>query len=399
MRIGLDARYVYPDHVHGIGRYSVELIRNLAVLCAEGERPRHELVVFRRASLGADLFAEERSSGYAIREIPVDAAPVSLGSLTDLGRVARDEDLDLWHALFPIVPPRPARRLVVTAHDLQALRVRGFHGRRPWPVGVAAAAFYRWTYASAFRRAGAIVAGSRWTLDDVVRTYGIEPGRIRVVPEGLASTFFEPPPDRCDVAARLGLCRGRYLLSVGNTRPQKNLPALLRGVREYLRRVPDPAARGWPEVLVLAGVRDRFYPEVRDLASRAGLLDRVRFPGVVPETELRALYAGAGLYLTAAEHEGFGFTPLEAMACGAPVVAARRGALPEVLGEAFHGFDPGSPSDLSCAIIDLLSDAGRRGELRRLGLERARRFRWGDTARRTLSVYDELASRDSPPSS
>ncbi len=395
MRIGLDARYVYPSHVHGIGRYSVELVRHLVPLAAERG---HELVVFRRADLPEPLVVaregDEGDEGGAVREVPVPFAPMSVGTVTRLGALARRERVDLFHSFFPLRPIGAAARTVVTAHDLQALRVKGFHDGRGVALALASRLFYRLAYRWSFGAADRILAGSAWTRDDVIAEYGLAPGRFRVVHEGLSDRFREDgdaAQDRRAIAAAGVDPERPYLLHVGNTRPQKNVEGLIDIVAE-LERAGSSGAQG-PWRLVIAGVRDRFFPAIAERVHRLALADRVQFVTEVSDEALRALYRHAALYVTAALHEGFGFTPLEAMASGCPVAAVAAGALPEMLGDAYLPLPVASPHPAACAILGLLSDPPRRAALVERGRDRARRFRWETTARETLDAYEELDAR------
>lgn len=392
MRIGLDARYVYPSHVHGIGRYSVELVRHLVPLARERG---HELVVFRRDDLPGPL-VDAREAPH-VREVAVPFAPMSPGTVVRLGALARRERVELFHSFFPLLPIGAAPRTVVTAHDLQALRVKGFHDGRGVVLGLASRLFYRSAYRWSFGGADRILAGSTWTRDDVIAEYGLAPERFRVVHEGLSERFLEeadPAEDGRAIAA-LGIDLGRpYLLHVGNTRPQKNVEGLIDIVAELARAVPVASDGGSPR-LVVAGVRDRFFPAIAERVRRLGLGERVIFVTGVGDEALRALYRRAALYVTAALHEGFGFTPLEAMACGCPVAAVAAGALPEMLGDAYLALPVASPAQAACAILGVLSDPPRRATLVERGRDRARRFRWETTARRTLDAYEELDARAS----
>ncbi len=386
MRIGLDARYVYPSHVHGIGRYSAELVRHLVPLAIDRG---HELVVFRRADLPEPLIADP---GTGVREVPVPFLPVSLATVVRFGRWLRTEQLDLFHAFFPVVPLVSSPRTLVTAHDLQALRVRGFHGGRGPVVALASRLFYALAYRWSFGAADRILAGSTWTRDDVMTTYRVPRERFRVVYEGLGAEFFEAgdPARDARLLESLRLEPGRpYLLHVGNTRPQKNVEGLLDVFHAVLRESMPSAV----PLLVVAGVRDRFFPRVHEHAMRLGVAEHVRFLENVGDAALRALYRSASLYVTMALHEGFGFTPLEAMACGCPAAAAPAGALPEVLGDAYLPLSVESPTQAGCAILGLLADPTARAALVEKGRARARRFRWEATAHETLAAYEELAPR------
>ncbi len=396
MRIGLDARYVYPSHVHGIGRYSVELVRHLVPLARERG---HELVVFRRDDLPAPLVTAGGGTDETrhVREVPVPFLPMSPGTVLRLGALARREGVEVFHAFFPLLPIGAAKRTVVTAHDLQALRVKRFHAGRGAALALASRLFYRCAYRWSFGAADLILAGSAWTRDDVIAEYGFDAGRFRVVHEGLADTFREeadPGRDRAALAAAGVDPERGYLLHVGNTRPQKNVEGLIDIVAELARAAGADAAA--PR-LVVAGVRDRFFPAIEERVRRLDLARHVQFVTGVSDEGLRALYRRATLYVTAALHEGFGFTPLEAMACGCPVAAVAAGALPEMLGDAYLPLPVASPASAACAILGLLSDPPRRAALVERGRARARRFRWETTARQTLDAFEELGARASRP--
>jgi alpha-1,3-rhamnosyl/mannosyltransferase len=171
---------------------------------------------------------------------------------------------------------------------------------------------------------------------------------------------------------RLGLAPG-YLLFVGNPKPHKNLPALLAAYAELAARRSD-----LPPLLLAGGERDD---------APAGGVRRI---GVVAEGDLPALYRGARALVLPSLWEGFGLPALEAMASGTPVVAAARGALPELVGDAGLLFDPDDATALPAALARIVDDAALRAELARRGRERAAGYSWRETARATLAVYRDV---------
>ena len=251
------------------------------------------------------------------------------------------------HAL-PLLCPCPA---VVTVHDLS-------FERYPRLMPLRRRAIFKVVVPRAARTAAAVLAVSGRTRDDLVDLYGVAPERITVAPHGVDPAF--GPGDGA---------AGAYLLFVGAIETRKN----------PLDAVEAASAVGLP--LVVAGpIRDeRLAAELR----RRGADVR----GYVPAAQLAELYRGAACLVFPSHYEGFGLPVLEAMACGTPVVAYPDAALREVAGDAAVFGEPGG---LAEAIRRALAD---RERLVALGLERARRFTWEETARRTLAVYREVLGR------
>jgi glycosyltransferase involved in cell wall biosynthesis len=149
-----------------------------------------------------------------------------------------------------------------------------------------------------------------------------------------------------------------------------------------------------PHRLVLAGARGWNCQPLFGLVERLGLGELVVFPGYVPPSDLVALYSAADLFVYPSRYEGFGFPPLEAMGCGAPVITSDSSSLPEVTGDAALHVDPNDNDALTAAMLRVLSDDSLREELRHKGQQRARHFSWDRCARQTLTVYREaLAAR------
>jgi glycosyltransferase involved in cell wall biosynthesis len=183
--------------------------------------------------------------------------------------------------------------------------------------------------------------------------------------------------------------RPEYILAVGAIQPRKNLVRLIEAYADL--RLQRPQAK-LPQ-LVLVGKRGWLYGETLSAARRHNRGGDIHFAGYVPESDLPALYTDALCFVYPSYFEGFGLPPLEAMQCGAPVIAGNRTSLPEVIGEAGLLFDPFEREALAAAIGRLIDDRGLRDELRSRGLERARLFSWRETARLTLEVYEETAFR------
>lgn len=271
-----------------------------------------------------------------------------------LPRILRREQAALVHApncFLPLQRPCPG---VVTVHDLAwEEHPDDFAWMTGWK--------YRTLVPRAAQSAERVICVSEFTRDDVVRRYGIDEEKIRVIGEApsLAAGDAEPPP-------------GPYILAVGDLRGKKNFGRLVEAFRQL-------RAEGLPHRLVIAG---------RDAGEGRRLLaPGVELPGYVQEEELDALMRGADLLVHPSVYEGFGLVIVEAMARGTPVAAARATALPETGGDAALYFDPLDVHDIADTILRALADDG----LVERGRVRAATLSWDDVAAKTVDVYRELA--------
>jgi glycosyltransferase involved in cell wall biosynthesis len=179
--------------------------------------------------------------------------------------------------------------------------------------------------------------------------------------------------------ARLGLPE-RFVLNVGTVEPGKNRETLLRALA-LLR------GRGLAHALVVVGQRGWLAERPDTAAARLGVAEAVRYTGYLPDSDLPLVYNLAEAFVFPSWREGFGLPPLEAMACGTPVVSSDRPAMPEVLGDAALYAPPDRPDAIADALARVLTDAGLRDDLRARGLARAAGYSWERAARETLAVY------------
>lgn len=375
MRIGLDARYLYT-YFTGVGRYSYNLIRALAEL-----DNGHDYVVFKHRSYTAPIVEQPR-----FKELTVPMRAVGPGTLTTFAFTAAREHVNLLHSHFPVAPLVRSFRSIVTVHDLQPILVPQFSGLRPLPLKLAYDVFYRFAYRATIPRASRLICGSQATADDVTALYNVPSGRIRIIPYGIDARF-QPVTD----PTRLAAFRNKhslpeeFMLYVGNTRPHKNVPGLLRGFARFLDLSGDSQA-----TIVLAGAKERFFADVVTVVRALELERQVIYLDHLPDDELPLFYSAARLLALLSTKEGFGLPPIEAMACGTPVVVSTYGALPEVVGDAGLQVDPFDCDAIGRAMLRLWSDEDLRRILQERGLARAARFTWEETARRTLEVYREV---------
>ncbi|MBC7224691.1 MAG: glycosyltransferase family 4 protein, partial [Anaerolineae bacterium] len=268
-------------------------------------------------------------------------------------------------------------RTVVTVHDLAPLGAPEPGGR--WGVS---ARLWRWSLRGACK-AARLIADSAFTREELLRWTDYPPGRIVVIPCGVAPAFrpLEDEGNLRPVRERYGLPEGRLLLHVGHGARRKNLAGLLQALARVVQAAGDVH-------LVQVGARPGQAEET--LVARLGLQGRVRWLGTVPGQDLPALYNLADCFVFPSLYEGFGLPVLEAMACGTPVVCSHLASLPEVAGDAALLVDPRDPAALAQAVLQVLEDAALRQGLREAGLRRAGAFTWACTAAATANVYREV---------
>lgn len=290
-------------------------------------------------------------------------------------RAAWHDRLDLLHVTYTL-PPLLRCRSVVAVHDISYVFFpEAFSPRDRFLLSM--------TVPLSMRRASRVVTLSEATRRDIIRHYKV-PGRQVVAIPLAAEEHFRPVRDDATLArvrAQYGLPE-RYILAVGNLQPRKNLGRLIEAFAA-LRRDGRIAHR-----LALVGKGLWKESEVFGTIREHGLQEEVIATGYIPDADLPAIYSGADAFVYPSLYEGFGLPPVEAMACGAPVITSNTSALPEVVGDAAITVTPTDTGAIAAALERVLGDEGLRRELRARGYERVARFTWRETARRTLAVYE-----------
>jgi glycosyltransferase involved in cell wall biosynthesis len=371
MRFGVNARRLAGQRL-GVARYIEYLLR----YWAEQTRPDEQGVLYLREPLGeADRTLIER---YETRVLP----PRPDGILWENLRLPRAAaDVDVLFAPGYTSPLAYSGKTVVAIHSMNEVE-RGTH---PWWYGVTYSPIYRLSALRATR----VIVPSESTKGDILRHYGLEEKKVVVVPQGADETFRPLADDDLVHRTRrrwLGEDRP-YILFVGKLSQRRNVPALIRAFARAR------AAHDLPHALLLLGP-DHLNLGLRELSEELGVgPDVVQNDGKVgSHEELVAAYNAADLYVNASLYEGFSLTLVEALSCGTPVVATKRGALGEIAGDAAVLVDEPSPEELAVAIGRVLTDPALQSDLRERGPRRADGFRWRDTAQRTLDVLREVAA-------
>jgi alpha-1,3-rhamnosyl/mannosyltransferase len=378
MRIAIDARHI-TDHFPGIGRYVFSLVQALARL-----EHRHELVVLHNPVLRNTRFDPAALGALPhTRLVETSVYPFSAAEHVRVPSLLRSIRADLYHSPYYVMPyagfPCP---VVVTLYDTIP---RLF----PAEVSLRARLLFDLLTRLAIRAAGALLTISHSARTDLSAAFGLAPEQLVVTPLAAHERFHPQLPEaRTLVRERYALPK-QYVLCVSSNKPHKNLAALVTAWEQvcsagHAAGIPMP-------VLVLAGHEDPRYPVARRLVAQLGLTQAVRFLPDVAEADLPALYSGAELFVYPSRYEGFGLPPLEAMACGVPVVCGRASSLPEVVGDAALLVDVARPELLAAAVQRLLNNPALRKQLRERGLARATQFSWRRTAELTLAAYERWA--------
>ena len=361
MKLIYDLRLL-NGQMHGMARYALELLK--AMLAEEPELGVGALV--RKPEYARLLPADKR-----VVAIAANVAPYGIMSQINMPKLLAGLKPDIYHCPFYAPPAKYRGPMVFTVHDL-------IHLRFPKDHGLKHRLFYLWFVAPAAKRAGAVFTPSQHSKQDLIDLMGVPEGKIVITPNA-AGEAFRPPAK--GAAPPAGLPR-RFVLGVGNPKPHKNLGALVKAL-EQLRRNPPGGVEVPPLVVVGVGPGQASWAKPSD--------ELILLPSLADE-DLALAYGLARAVVVPSLYEGFGLPALEALACGAPVLAAERASLPEVVGEAGLLVEPNAES-LAEGLGRLLADSALAQRLRAAGPKQAAKFSWRRTAKTALATYRQVAAR------
>jgi glycosyltransferase involved in cell wall biosynthesis len=393
MRIGIDYTAAVRQGA-GIGRYTRQLVHALVALDTKNQ---YVLLAAGGGSGGVPgsqvaeraLESSRGLSGVSARgNVHSVNLPVSDRAMATLWHRLRLPlpvelfcgALDVFHSPDFTLPPVRRARTVLTVHDLSFMRV-------PQCSDPRLRSYLLQAVPTSVRRADVVLADSECTKADAIELLGVDPAHVEVIYPGVERRF-QPAQD----AHALDAVRSRYrlperfVLGLGTLQPRKNFERLI----EAYARFKEEA--GSEVNLVIAGGAGWMYEGIFRRVEELGVQDAVCFPGYVADEDLPALYTLADLFVFPSLYEGFGLPPLEAMACGTPVVTSNVSSLPEVAGDAALMVDPLDVAALAEAIQCVLKDTDLRDRIVRQGQEQARRFTWSGAARKLLGVYERIGS-------
>ena len=297
-----------------------------------------------------------------------------------LPRYVRRRSFDLFHGTNFDIPLWQVCPTVLTVHDLSAFLYPETHearsvrrARRRLPLMA--------------RKATQIVTHSESVRQEAAEHLRVSSEKIVAIPAAARSIFRPLPPSQtAETRKRLGV-EDDFLLYVGTIEPRKNLIVLLNAYQRII------STAGLHPQLVIAGKKGWLTDDLFGRLRELGIEDRVHFTGYLPDNDLCALYSSCRIFIYPSLYEGFGLPPLEAMACGAAVIASSTPSITEVVEDAACLVAPDGVNELSQAIITLLMDENERRRLSAAGLKRALQFSWNRTARLMLGVYQEACEK------
>ncbi len=371
MLIGVDASRATVKRRTGTEVYSVHVIQEMLRL-GQG----HHFRLYTNSPPPEGLFGQAERGSAEVRDIP-------FRRLWTHARLSAEMVADPPDVLFVpahVLPLFHPRASVVTIHDLGYLSYPEAH--KP-----ADRRYLDWSTRWNAHQAAAVLADSRATKADLIRAYGARADKVHVVYLGRDESLKQVtnPLKLAAVRAKYDLAQ-RYLLYVGTLQPRKNLERVVQAFERLCDR-PQMA----DVQLVLAGKQGWLYDSLFERVARAGLDERVVFPGYVPDEDMAALLSAATAFVFPSLYEGFGIPILEAGGCGVPVITSNTSSLPEVAGNAALLVDPHDVDAIADAMYRLVTEPDLAAELRRRGHENVKRFSWEKCARETLAVLESVA--------
>ena len=381
MHIGFNAHLLsFTDNYRqaGLSRYIYELLTRLPPL-----RPTARFTAFTGNASIPDDFSIAPNLHFAQSRFPTVRAPIRIAweqTVMPFASVKLGFDVLFCPVnVRPLISPCPT---AITVHDVVFLRYpQAFHPLKRLYL----TAMTGWSA----RHASHVIAVSEATRQDVINLLKVSPRRVTTVHNGVGGQFRPATPEHKAAFRQAKGIDGRAILYVGTLEPRKNLPTLI----EAFSHIANDPEFG-DVTLLIGGSKGWYYKEIFATAERLGLTarGRVRWLGRVPDDELSLWYNIANVCAYPSLYEGFGLPPLEAMACGTPVIASDTSALPEVVGTAGILLEPINVQTWANALSKVLSDNDFASNLSRAGLQQASRFSWERTAAETAAILDAVAS-------
>lgn len=368
MKVCLDVSAIHRSD--GIGRYTSKLAEHLSRIDLENTYSFF-YGIGRIASSRHSRNTESSWQGHWSRKL-YDLALI-LAHKTNWTMDRLFDDVDIVHFTDYVAPPLKKARSVITIQDLSFLLYPQLHTRQNRLK-------LQILVPSMVRRANLIIVPSESTRKDLTRLLHIPENKVVVLPHGIDEQFRPASKEAVTSVNKKYNTGGRFILALGTIEPRKNIGRLIEAYA---------LLHSWqiPHRLVIAGRRGWLQDDLEAMRIPKGLAENIIIPGFIPEEDMVALYTAASVLAYPSIYEGFGLPPLEAMACGTPVICSNSSSLPEVVGDAAVQVDPSDSQALAHALREMLEDEVLRASFQEKGLARARLFSWDETARKTIDAY------------
>jgi glycosyltransferase involved in cell wall biosynthesis len=368
MRIAIDARKLRD---FGIGTY----LRNILIELSRLDRETDYVVLCRPDDVeSGDVL------GRNFRMVPENAGNYSIAEQYRIPLALARERVRLVHEPHYVLPPLVRCRSVVTIHDCIHLM---FPQYLPGKLAYVYAKGSMW---AAAHKADRILTVSEASKRDILRFFDVAPDKVEVIYNAIDERFLSPAnTERMDLVRQRYQLDHPFVLYVGNIKPHKNIERLI----DAFGRARSQC--GGDLKLVIIGDEISKYPALRQSVHKHKLDKHVRFLGFQPMETLAAVYRLARAFVFPSLYEGFGLPPLEAMACGTPVVTSNVSSLPEIAGGAALLVDPYDANAIAGGIVQAVTDDALRADLIASGLDRARSFSWTQSVRKIHEIYMQVA--------
>ena len=371
MKIGIDAREIQNGVYTGIGRPLANFLKYFGSLNTDDR-----CVLFSAQKIPLNFNGQ-------IKNVVIPEKYTFLWDQWTLPQAIRREGVELFYSPYYKIPLMLSCKSVSAILDLMYLEFK------PYRKALSPAArFYYKTFGRVFaHKADKILTCSQYSKNDIIRLYGVDAGKIEVIPLSVGDIYrVDKNPELLSEARKRWGIRGRYLLYVGNFKPHKNIPAIIDAFQKIYSRYPDLQ-------LVLAGPKEFTYSACLAKVNQYQLHQRVIFLGKVTEQDQpHFLYNGAEAFVMPTLYEGFGLPPAEAMACGVPVIASNTTSIPEVVRDAGILIDPLDIEAIAEAMKKILDNPGLKEDLVRKGLSYIQEYNSTKLSAQTYDLFKRVYS-------